>query len=428
MIKIERVVSAKGAIVVPGDKSISHRAVMMASIARGASRLNNVLLGQDCMSTIDAFRQMGVPITIEGNTVNIEGRGLRGLSCPAGELYLGNSGTTMRLLPGILAGQRFETILTGDPSLSRRPMKRVIKPLTLMGVDIKGAAGGDYAPLTIKGRDALKSINYCTEVASAQVKSAIMFAALYAEGRTTITEPFASRDHTERMFEFFGIDVEKEGLSVSVRGARDKELSPRDIDIPGDISSAAFFIALGALSEGACIRIDNCGLNPTRIGMINVLKAMGADLEIIHGPNGFEPRGSVIIHYSQLNRVHINKHDLPLMIDEIPLIALCATQAKGESVIEDVSELRVKETDRVQAVITILKSFGADLKMAGDNLVIKGPTVLKGASVQSYNDHRMAMMAVIAGAISRGESYVSHADCISVSFPGFMQALSGLAK
>ncbi|MFA5069049.1 MAG: 3-phosphoshikimate 1-carboxyvinyltransferase [Candidatus Omnitrophota bacterium] len=428
MIKIKRIISPRGSITVPGDKSISHRAVMMASIARGKSRLKNVLLGQDCASTIDAFRRMGISIDIAGDTVYVEGRGLKGLSCPDGELYLGNSGTTIRLLSGILAGQGFEALLTGDSSLLQRPMKRVIKPLRLMGVDISGAGGGDLAPIRIKGPCALKAIDYMTEVASAQVKSAIMFAALYAKGRTTVTEPYTSRDHTERMFRFFGIDIEKKGLSVSVCGAQDMELAPRDIDIPGDISSAAFFMALGALSEGACIRIDNCGLNPTRAGMINVLKDMGADIEIIQGSDYFEPAGSIIIRYSQLRPIKIAKHDLPLMIDEIPLIALCATQAKGISVIEDVSELRVKETDRAQAIMTNLKGFGADLHMNGNNLIIKGPTSLKGVSVQSYNDHRMAMMSVIAGAVSRGVSHVSGAGCIDVSFPGFLDTLSSLTK
>ena len=427
MITIKKPLSLRGDITVPGDKSISHRAVMMASIAKGQSRLKNLLMGQDCHSTINAFKCTGISIRAKEDII-VEGKGLRGLSSPIDVLYLGNSGTTMRLLSGILSGQNFKTILTGDSSLSQRPMDRIIRPLRLMGADISGKDNGNLAPLSIKGAGSLKSIDYKTQVASAQVKSAIMLAALYADGKTTITEPCRSRDHTERMFNLFGVDVEQKGLSVSVKGLADSELGPQDIDIPGDISSAAFFIALGVLSDDAQIRIDNCGLNPTRTGMIGALKRMGANIEIISDGKGFEPTGSIIVKNSSLKAIKIKQEDVPLMIDEIPLISLCATQAEGATIIEGIAELRVKETDRVHAIKTNLKALGASVETEGDSLIIKGPVKLKGVSVKSFDDHRIAMMSVIAGAISKGNTSVLNTDCIDVSFPGFMDTLSALSK
>jgi 3-phosphoshikimate 1-carboxyvinyltransferase len=425
MITIRKIPSLRGTIVVPGDKSISHRAVMMASIAKGKSRIKNLLMGQDCQATINAFRAMGIAISTDKGVV-IDGKGLRGLSCPKDILYLGNSGTTMRLLPGILAGQNFKTALTGDNSLSQRPMKRVTRPLKLMGVDITGRENASFAPLNIKGAGTLNPIDYKTEVASAQVKSAIMFAGLYADGNTTITEPYKSRDHTERIFELFGADIKQEGLAVSVQGMGQKEFTPQDICIPGDISSAAFFMALGILSDDAEISIENCGLNRTRTGIVNVLKNMGADINIISGKEYFEPKGRIIVKSSSLKAITIKKEDIPLMIDEIPLIALCATQAEGTTVIEGVAELRVKETDRVHAIMTSLKALGASIQAEENNLIIKGPVKLKGAPLESFGDHRIAMMSVIAGAIAEGDTSVSDTDCIDVSFPGFKYMLDNL--
>ena len=427
MINIKKLSSLRGSITVPGDKSISHRAIIMASIAKGQSRLKNLLMGQDCHSTINAFRSMGISIGAEEEVV-VEGKGLRGLSCPKDVLYLGNSGTTIRLLSGILAGQNFQSVLTGDSSLSQRPMDRITRPLRLMGAGISGRDDANLAPLTIKGARFLRSVNYKTQVASAQIKSAIMLAALYANGKTTVTEPCRSRDHTERMFNLFGVDVEKKGLSVSVEGLADSELGPQNIEIPGDISSAAFFIALGVLSDNAQIRIDGCGLNPTRTGIIDALKGMGASIDIINGGKGFEPSGSIVVKSSSLKALKIKKESVPLMIDEIPLISLCATQAAGTTIIEGIAELRVKETDRVQAIMTNLKAFGASVETEDDSLIIKGPVKLKGASVESFDDHRIAMMSVITGAISEGNTSVLNTDCINVSFPGFMDTLSALSK
>jgi 3-phosphoshikimate 1-carboxyvinyltransferase len=425
MITIKKIPSLRGTIAVPGDKSISHRAVMMASIAKGKSRIKNLLMGQDCQTTISAFKAMGIAISMEKDVI-IDGRGLRGLSCPKDILYLGNSGTTMRLLPAILAGQNFEAILTGDSSLSQRPMKRVTRPLKLMGVDITGRENASFAPLGIKGVGTLKPIDYKTEVASAQVKSAIMFAGLYADGNTTITEPYKSRDHTEKIFELFGVSIKQEGLSVSVKGMGIKEFDPHDIHIPGDISSAAFFIALGVLSEDAEINIDDCGLNPTRTGIIGILKNMGADIDIVYEKKDFEPKGKIVVKSSTLKAVTVKKEDIPLVIDEIPLIALCATQAEGITIIEGIAELRVKETDRVNAIMTNLNALGASIQTEGDNLIIKGPVKLKGVPLESFGDHRIAMMSVIAGAIAEGDTTVSSTDCIDVSFPGFKYMLNNI--
>jgi len=297
-----------------------------------------------------------------------------------------------------------------------------------MGAGISGRDDANLAPLTIKGTRFLRPVNYKSQVASAQIKSAIMLAALYADGKTTVTEPYRSRDHTERMFNLFGVDVEQKGLSVSVKGLADSELGPQNIDIPGDISSAAFFIALGVLSDNAQIRIDGCGLNPTRTGIIDALKGMGASIDIINSGKGFEPSGSIVVKSSSLKALKIKKESVPLMIDEIPLISLCATQAAGTTIIEGIAELRVKETDRVQAIMTNLKAFGASVETEDDSLIIKGPVKLKGASVESFDDHRIAMMSVIAGAISEGNTSVLNTDCIDVSFPGFMDTLSALSK
>jgi 3-phosphoshikimate 1-carboxyvinyltransferase len=427
MITVEKFPLLRGTITVPGDKSISHRAVMIASIAKGRSCIRNLLMGQDCYSTMNAFKGMGISIGT-GKETFVEGKGLRGLLPPRGALYLGNSGTTMRLLSGILAGQDFKCVLTGDSSLSRRPMDRITRPLRLMGVDINGSGEADLAPLTINGTGFLRPIDYNTQVASAQVKSTIMLAALYADGKTTIVEPYRSRDHTERMFRVFGVVCAGEGLSVSVQGLAGTELGAQDIDIPGDISSAAFFIILGILSDDAEIRITGCGLNPTRMGMIDTLKAAGADIDIVNNGQGFEPYGSIVVKSSSLKAFKISREIIPFMIDEIPLICLCATQAEGVSVIEGIAELHVKETDRVKAVMTNLKALGASIETEQDALIVKGPVKLKGNSIESFNDHRIAMMSIIAGAISEGTTYVLHTDCIDVSFPGFMDTLSVLTK
>jgi len=361
-------------------------------------------------------------------TVIIEGRGLRGLSMPKEDLYLGNSGTTMRLLLGILAGQDFKATLTGDESLSKRPMKRVTAPLRLMGADISGQDDANLAPLTISG-GRIKPLKYDSPVASAQVKSSIIFAGLYADGTTIVNEPYKSRDHTERILRLFGASIKEEGVSVSIDGLGQKELTPQSIKIPGDISSAAFFIALGILAKDAEIKIKCCGINKTRADLLDILKNMQADIEITNvGGEDFEPYADIIIKSSSLKAVDIKKHQIPAIIDEIPMLALCATQAEGTTTIEGIGELRVKETDRVSSILTNLKAFGADVKEESDTLIINGPTKLNGAKVASFGDHRTAMMGVIAGAISEGKTDIEGTECINTSFPEFEEILSSLTK
>ncbi|MFC1807824.1 3-phosphoshikimate 1-carboxyvinyltransferase [Candidatus Omnitrophota bacterium] len=422
-IKVNKLSGLHGSISVPGDKSISHRAIMISSLAKGKSSVSNFLNGLDCRATADAFVKMGIPISFQSDgTMIIEGNGLHGLNKPESDLYLGNSGTTMRLLMGILAGQNFSTILSGDESLSVRPMKRVAKPLRSMGALIEGADDANLAPLTINGSK-LNAITYNSPVASAQVKSAIMFAGLFADGVTRVTEPHKSRDHTERMLKLYGADLDVDGLSISVKGMVDSKLHPQPIIIPGDISSAAFLIALGVLTENSELIIRSCGINPTRIGILNVLGRMGADVELLNQKEDFEPQADILVKSSSLRSTKITRNEIPLLIDEIPIISLCATQAKGTTTIEGVGELRVKETDRINSIMTNLKAFGADLRCEGDDLFINGPSKLEGAPCDSFGDHRTAMMSVVAGAIASGETIVNDTDCISISFPGFIELL-----
>jgi len=427
-IKIEKISRLKGNICLPGDKSISHRAIMISSMASGKSSIFNLLQGLDCKATLEAFQSMGISIEAGADgSIAVEGRGLRGLKRPDGPIDLGNSGTSMRLLLGILAGQKFEATLTGDSSLIKRPMKRVTHPLRLMGADIEGADDANLPPLTIKGGP-LKSIDYNSPVASAQVKSAIMLAGLYADGITTTTEPYRSRDHTERMLESFGLSIREDNLSVSVKSMGSSEFQGRRIDIPGDISSAAFFIALGLLVKDSEISISSCGINPTRGGIIKVLQRMGAHIEINDNnyTNMFEPTADIIVKTTSLSATTVTRDEIPSLIDEVPLIALCATQAEGETVIEGIGELRVKETDRVNSIIANLSRMGADIRSEADTIIINGPLKLKGLSVDSFGDHRTAMMLVVAGAVAEGDTQVNDTDCIATSFPDFMDRLKSL--
>jgi 3-phosphoshikimate 1-carboxyvinyltransferase len=423
---IEKISRLKGKVSMPGDKSISHRAIMISSIAKGKSLISNLLDSLDCQATINAFLKMGVSIEIDGkNNVAVVARGLRGLKEPDALLYMGNSGTSMRLLSGILAGQDFKSTLAGDESLSKRPMKRVTEPLRLMGADISGADDANLAPLTIKG-GGLKAIEYNTPVASAQVKSAIIFAGLYADGLTKVTEPYKSRDHTERMLRLFGAGIKEEGLTVSIEGMKERQLKPQRLTIPGDISSAAFFITSALLARNSEITITSCGINPTRTGILNVLQRMGADIELLNKKDGYEPYADILVRSSSLKATKISQDEIPLLIDEIPLIALCAACAEGETVIEGVGELRVKETDRVNSIVTNLKSLGAEINAEGDNIIIKGPSRLKGASTESFGDHRTAMMTLIAGCLAEGATTVNNTECIATSFPDFMGILRSL--
>ncbi|MBN3038648.1 MAG: 3-phosphoshikimate 1-carboxyvinyltransferase [Candidatus Omnitrophica bacterium] len=419
-----------GELTLPPDKSISHRAVIIGSLAQGRTRVKNLSFCDDCTRTLSAFKEMGVSIAQEDGGLSIEGKGLLGLQKPKKELYLGNSGTSMRLILGVLAGQKFSCMLTGDDSLSHRPMKRVTEPLSLMGAKIEGREGGNFAPLSIQGGN-LRAISYRTPMASAQVKSAILLAGLYATGNTVVSFSAQSRDHTERMLKKFGADVLMQGLSVSIFGKRG--LIARDLEVPGDISSASFFLAAACINRDSQIATKSIGLNPTRTAFLDVLKEMGASLSIKYDDPQMakeeyqdEATGEVVASYSQLRGITIYPERIPLVIDELPVLMVVATQAKGETKICGAGELRVKETDRINAMVINLSKMGADIENCGDDIVVHGPTRLKGVLVDSFHDHRTAMSMAVAGLIAEGRTTIESADCVDISFPGFFDKLSGL--
>jgi 3-phosphoshikimate 1-carboxyvinyltransferase len=399
-------------IPIPGDKSISHRAVMLGSLARGESVIHNFLPSADCLATVDCFRRMGVEIESRKQEMIIKGRGLKGLQRPDNELYVGNSGTTIRLMMGILAGQEFVSRITGDESIQKRPMLRVAKPLREMGANIEGQGsrvkGQEeiFAPLKISGGK-LKGIVYELPVASAQVKSAVLLAGLYAEGETKVIEKVPSRDHTERMLAHFG-------------AASRKEFEGVEIDVPGDISSAAFFMVAALITPNSEFIFPNVGLNPTRTGIIEVLHRMGASLEVSDEEiicN--EPRGKLRTRHSELKAIQISGEIVPRIIDEIPIIALAATQADGTTEIRGAKELRIKESDRIATISSELRKLGANIQELEDGMVIEGPTRLRGGRVKSFGDHRIAMMLSVAGLIADGTVEIDDTACIETSFPGF---------
>jgi 3-phosphoshikimate 1-carboxyvinyltransferase len=414
----------KGNLVVPGDKSISHRAVMLGSIAKGKTQITGFLDGEDCLHTIDIFRQLGVSIERDGTNVTVDSPGMQGWQTPSEELYAGNSGTTARLMLGILAGSPIKSVLTGDESLSKRPMNRVTLPLSSMGASIAGDPDGNLLPLSITGGK-LTAIDYEMPVASAQVKSAILFAGLNADGTTTISEETVSRDHTERMLLQFGADIQVVGNEVRVKGGN--VLSGTDVIVPGDISSAAFFMAAAAMIKGSSVTFTNVGLNPTRTGIIDVLKKMGARVEILDEVDGIgEPYGTVIVSSEGLHGTEISGDLIPRLIDELPVIALLATQAEGTTIIKDAGELRVKETDRIAAVTSELKKIGANIEATDDGMIIHGPSELSGGTLVSYGDHRLGMMAGIAALIASAPIHIEDPACIAVSYPGFFNDLEKL--
>jgi len=418
----------RGTIYVPGDKSISHRAVMLGSIAQGTTTISNFLAGEDCLSTIDCFRKMGVAITQNGMDVIVEGKGIEGLKEPTEILNVGNSGTTTRLLLGILAGCPFHACLIGDESIAKRPMARVTKPLSRMGARIDGRDGGSYTPLSIRGGN-LQPIHYNSPVASAQVKSAVLLAGLMADGTTTVTEPMKSRDHTERMVRLFGGEVAVDGLTVTVSGKQ--QLKGTDVYVPGDISSAAFFLVAGAIVPNSEIVLKNVGLNPTRTGIIDVLQQMGADLTIENVRNEeTEPIGDITIRTSMLKAIEIGGSLIPRLIDEIPVIALLATQAEGTTIIKDAHELKVKETDRIATVVSELRKLGADVEATEDGIIIHGKTRLHSTNrvVESHGDHRIGMMLAIASCITEGNVTLSRSEAIAVSYPNFFDHLQSLIQ
>lgn len=418
-------------IEIPGDKSISHRAIMLASIAKGESKIHGFLKSEDCLATIDCFKNLGVSIDVQDDIVNVKGKGLKGLKSPKKPLYVGNSGTTIRLLSGILAGQSFSSTVDGDKSIRNRPMKRIVEPLRKMRAEIAGEVREEniFPPLMIKGGK-LSPCEHDLKIASAQVKSCLLLAGLYADGVTSVISPSPSRDHTERMLEYLGADIHFEDSTCRIRGKM--QLEGKDIYVPGDISSAAFFMILASLISGSKILIRNIGLNPTRMGIFEVLHRMGVEINVTNEKilcN--EPRGDISIDekdLENLSSIDIKGELIPKIIDEIPIICVLATQAKGETVISEAKELRVKESDRIKTIVTELKKFGAKIEEKEDGMIIQGPTKLKGTKCQSYGDHRLAMSLIIAGLIAEGETVVNDIECINTSFPEFLEIIRDLGN
>ena len=422
--KTSRSSGLRGTVTVPGDKSISHRAVLFGSIAQGSTVVKGFLQGADCLSTVSCFRKLGIEIENEGGIVTVHGKGLHGLCAPSEILDCGNSGTTTRLISGILAGQDFPVTLTGDESIQKRPMKRIIDPLTQMGASITSIRGNGCAPLAIRGGH-LHGIRYATPVASAQVKSAILLAGLYADGVTEVIEPSLSRNHTELMLRGFGADISSEGTTASVRPA--SELYGQDITVPGDISSAAYFIAAGLLVPHSEILIQNVGINPTRAGILTVCRDMGADLTLLNERSaGGEPVADILVRTSDLKATEIGGSVIPALIDELPVIALMACFAQGTTVIRDAAELRVKESDRIAVMTENLSAMGAHIEAAEDGMIIEGGHPLKGAVVDSHLDHRIAMTFAIAGMLASKETQVLGAHCVNISYPSFYDDLHRL--
>lgn len=413
--------SLRGTLKIPGDKSISHRSIMFGAMAKGRTTVDGFLLGDDCLSTISCFRKLGVDIDVDGTHVSIKSNGISNWEEPQEILNTGNSGTTTRLMLGILAGSNVHSVLIGDESIARRPMKRVIGPLLEMGAQITGRSGGQFTPLAVQGKD-LQGIDYQMPVASAQVKSAILLAGLSAKGTTIVRETESTRDHTERMLRQFGVDIQSENGTIRLKGGQ--ELTSTHIDVPGDISSAAFFLVAGAIADNSEITLVDVGINPTRTGIIDVLQRMGATIQVNENESfGEEPVGSITIKTSQLQAIEISGDLIPRLIDEIPVIALLATQANGVTIIKDAAELKVKETDRITAVVNELKKLGADIKATDDGMIIKGPTQLSGGIVNSYGDHRIGMMGAIASVIANDSIVIEDSSCISISYPNFFDHL-----
>ncbi len=410
---IKKISKANGSLKVPGDKSISHRAIMLGSLSDGTTEITGFLKGADCLSTIDCFRKMGIDINVNGENVTVRGNGLRGLKKPQDMLYTGNSGTTTRLLCGILSAQNFDTAITGDASIQKRPMGRVTKPLALMGAKIEN----EYCPLYITGTK-LHGIDYKMPVASAQVKTAIILAGLYAEGETVVREIEKSRDHTELMLGAMGADINVNGLDITVKTT--EKLSAVNVDVPGDISSAAFFMVLGAVMPNSEITITNVGVNPTRTGIIDVLKDMGADITLENmRTSAGESVADITVRSSSLKGTTIGGDIIPRLIDELPIIAVASVFAEGETVIKDAQELKVKETNRIRAVVDEFTKCGIDITETDDGMIINGGKAIHGADFKTYGDHRMAMSLTVLAQLADGESTLDDSDCACVSYPTF---------
>lgn len=416
--------SLRGELTVPGDKSISHRSVMFGALADGLTEIHGFLQGADCLSTISCFSKMGISIENQGETVLVHGRGLHGLTAPDSVLDCGNSGTTTRLISGILSAQKFDTTLTGDASIQKRPMKRIIDPLSQMGAKIESVNGNGCAPLHITGSP-LHGIHYNSPVASAQVKSSILLAGLYADGETRVTEPYISRDHSERMLSAFGADIHTEGTTAILQPA--KQLYGQKILVPGDISSAAFFIAAGLIVPDSEILIENTGINPTRAGILKVCEDMGGDITLLNErTEGGEKIADILVRTSKLHGTTIEGDIIPTLIDEIPVIAVMAAVAEGTTVIKDAAELKVKETDRIETVTDNLKAMGADVTPTDDGMIIHGGNPLHGTSIHTLLDHRIAMAFSIAALVAEGNTKILDSKCVDVSYPTFYDTFEAL--
>lgn len=423
--EIKKQTNLRGMLMVPGDKSISHRAVMFGSLAKGTTRISHFLEGADCLSTIACFRKMGIDIERNASEILVHGKSLHGLSAPDGILDVGNSGTTTRLISGILAGQNFTSELDGDDSIRTRPMKRIMTPLTSMGADITSKRDNGCAPLVIYGKT-LHGIHYDSPVASAQVKSCVLLAGMYADSITSVTEPFLSRNHTEIMLNYFGAKVTSEGTTASI--VPEPALNGREIQVPGDISSAAYFIAAGLLTPGSEILLKNVGINPTRAGILKVCMDMGADITLLNESTEGEPTADLLIRTSNLKGTTIEGGIIPTLIDEIPMIAVMAAFADGTTVIRDAQELKVKESDRITVMVDNLKRMGADIEGTEDGMIIHGGKPMHGAAIDSHLDHRVAMSFAVAGTICDGTMDILNGDCVNISYPEFYNDLYSLGK
>ena len=414
----------RGTIRVPGDKSISHRSIIFGSLATGETKVYDILRGEDVLSTIQVFRDLGVSIQDDGDVIRIQGVGFQGLQAPTAPLDMGNSGTSIRLISGVLAGQDFSVTMVGDDSLSKRPMDRVAIPLRQMGVEIAGQGERDCPPLHEKGTHQLHPIHYRLPVASAQVKSALIFAALQAEGESTIIEKEKTRDHTEDMIRQFGGEIQVDGKTIHIQGGQ--EFQGQTVIVPGDISSAAFWLVAGLILPDSVIKIGNVGINQTRTGILDVIQEMGGDLTV-EDRDEKAVSASLIVKTSSLKGIRIDGELIPRLIDELPIIALLATQANGQTVIADAEELRVKETDRIQVVADSLNAMGANVVPMEDGMIITGPTPLHGADLETFGDHRIGMMAAIAALlVSEGNVVLDRAEAINTSYPGFFEDLETL--
>lgn len=432
--------SLRGTLALPGDKSVSHRAVLVGALCQGPVRILNCLAADDVHRSRSAVEALGVPVREEGAALVVEGRGLRGLRAPTAPLEMGNSGTTTRLLLGILSGFPFEATLVGDASLSSRPMRRVTEPLEKMGARITGAGGKDRLPLTIRG-GSLRGVRHEMAVPSAQVKSALLLAGLFADQPTTVIEPTGTRDHTERMLSYLGARVTRKGGEVTVEPAA--ALQARSLEVPGDFSSAAFFLVAAAVVPGSVVTVQRVGLNPTRTALLDVLRRMGAKITVIPAKAGikvetdprirgddeeWEPIGEVTVRASELKAVTVEAAAVPALIDELPALMVAATQARGVTRMEGLGELRVKETDRIRSMVQGLSQMGARIRSEADTVIVEGPSPLRGAVVDSFGDHRTAMSLGIAGLAAKGETTVQGSEWVQISFPGFARALESIRR